>query len=217
MNAWGERTNAHGASHDALATHVMNLARSTVEVEGLQTLLLPAERVTAVHEAGHAVLYGAQSNPPSRVRIWPHRAGQRYADTCDFPPDAPALYIDPLQQPHQALALASVILAGWAAEWRFERDGFRLGCSLDEWVAAGGLVQGAARALRWDPEALLASCIGTTLDRLQCECTTVAAVQRRLIRASRVRGSQRAALLQPVWPRNGAARVIDRLPRETPP
>ncbi len=115
MNAWGEWTNAHGASHDALATHVMNLARSAVEVEGLQTLLLPAERVTAVHEAGHAVLYGAQSNPLSRVRIWPHRAGQGYADTCDFPPDAPTLYIYPLQQPHQALALACVILAGWAA------------------------------------------------------------------------------------------------------
>ena len=132
MNAWGERANARGASHDALAAHVVNLAQAAVEVEDLPTLLLPAERVTAVHEAGHAVLHAAQGNPPSGVRIWPHRAGQGYAGTCDFPPDVPALRIHPLQQPHQALARACVTLAGWAAEWRFEREGFRLGRSLDE-------------------------------------------------------------------------------------
>ena len=132
MNTWDERANAHGASRDALTAHAMSLALEAVKREGLQTLLLPAERVTAVHEAGHAVLHAAQGNPPSGVRIWPHRAGQGYAGTCDFPPDAPALYIYPLQQPHQALARACVTLAGWVAEWRFEGEGFRLGRSLDE-------------------------------------------------------------------------------------
>lgn len=132
MNAWGERANAHGASHDALAAHVVNLAQAAVEVEDLPRLLLPAERVTAVHEAGHAVLHAAQGNPPSGVRIWPHRAGPGYAGTGDFPPDVPALHIHPLHQPHQARAGAGVTLAGWAAEWRFEREGFRLGRSLDE-------------------------------------------------------------------------------------
>ena len=78
------------------------------------------------------MLHAAQGNPPSGVRIWPHRAGQGYAGTGDFPPDAPALCIDPLHQPHRALARAGVTLAGWAAEWRFEREGCRLGGSLDE-------------------------------------------------------------------------------------
>ena len=132
MNAWGERANAHGASYDALATHVVNLARPSVEGEGLPRLLLPAERVTAVHEAGHAVLHAAQGDPPSGVRIWPHRAGPGYAGTGDFPPDVPALHIHPLHQPHQARAGAGVTLAGWVAGWRFEREGFRLGRSLDE-------------------------------------------------------------------------------------
>lgn len=214
MNAWGERANAHGASHDALATHVVNLARSSVEVEGLPTLLLPAERVSAVHEAGHAVLYVSQGNPPSRVRIWPHRAEQRYTGTGDFPPEAPVLCIDPLHQPQRALARAGVTLAGWAAEWRFERDGFRLGRSLDERVAAGGLVQGAAQALRRDPEVLLAACIGATPDVLQGEHATVTAVQGRPIRERRVRGPQRAALLQPVRSRAVVARVLGGRPRE---
>ena len=133
MNAWGELANAHGASRDALAACIVDLARVAVAVEGLPTLLLPAERVTAVHEAGHAVLHAAQGHRPSVVRIWPDRAGQGYAGTCDFPPDAPALHIDPLHQPHRALARACVTLAGWAAEWRFEREGFRLGRSLTSW------------------------------------------------------------------------------------
>ena len=77
MNAWGERANAHGASRDALAACVVDLARAAVAVEGLPTLLLPAERVTAVHEAGHAVLYVSQGNPPSWVRIWPRAGGTR--------------------------------------------------------------------------------------------------------------------------------------------
>jgi hypothetical protein len=101
MNTWSELANAHGANHDALATCVINLAQAEVEVEGLQTLLLPAERVTAIHEAGHAV------------------------------------------------------------------NDFRLGSSLDKWVMASKLVQGAALALRRDPEVLLASCIGATLYVLQ--------------------------------------------------
>jgi hypothetical protein len=217
VNAWGERANAHGASHDALATHVVNLVRAAIEVDGLQTLLLPAERVTAVHGVGYAVLYAAQGNPPSRMHIWPHWAEQGYTGTCDFPPDAPALCIDPLHQPHRALARACVTLAGWAAEWRFERDGFRLGRSLDERVAAGELVQGAALALHWDPEFLLAACIGATLYVLQCECATVTAVQRCLIQANRVRGPKLAALLQPVRPRDVAALVLNGPPRETPP
>ena len=216
MNAWGELANAHGASRAALAACVVDLARAAVAVEGLPTLLLPAERVTAVHEAGHAVLHAAQGHRPSVVRIWPDRAGQGYAGTCDFPPEAPALHIDPLHQPHRALARACVTLAGWAAEWRFERDGFRLGSSLDELVMAGGLVQGAARALRRDPEILLASCIGATLYVLQCEHAVVAAVQGRLIRERRVRGPKLAALLQPVRPRDVAALVLGGPPRERP-
>ena len=216
MNTWGERANAHGASRDALAAHVVNLARSSVEVEGLQTLLLPAERVTAVHEAGHVVLYVSQGNLPTRVRIWLHWAEQGHTGTCDFPLEAPALHLHPLHQPHQALARACVTLAGWAAEWQFERDGFRLGSSLDELVVAGGLVQGAAQALRRDPEVLLAGCIGATLYVLQCERATVTAVQGRLIRERRVRGLQLAALLQPVRPRDVATLVLGGPPRETP-
>jgi len=204
----------HGASRDALATHVVNLARAAVAVEDLPTLLLPAERVTAVHEAGHAVLYVSQGNPPSGVRIWPHWAEQGYTGTGDFPPDAPALCIDPLRLVQRALARAGVTLAGWAAECRFEREGFRLGRSRDERVAAGGLVQGAARALRRDPEVLLAAGIGATLDVLQCERATVAAVQGRPIRERQVRGPQRAALFQPVRPRAVGARVLGGPPRE---
>ncbi len=214
MSAWGERANAHGASHDALAARVVDLARVAVAVEGLPTLLLPAERVTAVHEAGHTVLHAAQGHRPNGVRIWPDRAGQGYAGACDFPPDAPALHLHPLHQPYRALARAGVTLAGWAAEWRFERDGFRLGRSLDERVAAGGLVQGAARALRRDPEVLLAACIGATPDVLQGERATVAAVQGRPIRERRVRGPQRAALLQPVRSRAVVARALGGRPRE---
>ena len=214
MNAWGERANAHGASRAALAACVVDLVRAGVAVEGLPTLLLPAERVTAVHEAGHAVLYVSQGNPPSRVRIWHHWAEQGYTGTGDFPPDAPALCIDPLHQPHRALARACVTLAGWAAECQFERDGFRLGRSLDERVAAGGLVQGVAQALRRDLEVLLAACIGATLSVLQCERATVAAVQGRLIRERRVRGPKLAALFQPVRPRAVVARVLGGPPRE---
>ena len=214
MNAWGQRANAHGASRDALTTYVVNLARAAVEIDGLQTLLLPAERVTAVHEADHAVLHAAQGTPPSGVRIWSDRAGQGYAGTGEFAPEAPALHLDPLHQPHRALARTCVTLAGWAVEWRFERDGFRLGRSLDERVVAGGWVQGAARALRRDPEVLLAACIGATLYVLQGERATVAAVQGRLIRERRVRGPRLAALLQPVRPRDVVARVLGGPPRE---
>jgi len=216
MSAWGELANAHGANRAALAAHVVDLARVAVAVEGIPTLLLPSEQVTAVHEAGHAVLHAAQGHQPSVVRIWPDRVGQGYAGACDFPLEAPALHLYPLHQPHQALARACVTLAGWAAEWQFERDGFRLGSSLDELVVAGGLVQGAAQALRRDPEVLLAGCIGATLYVLQCERATVTAVQGRLIGERRVRGAQLAALLQPVRPRDVATLVLGGLPRETP-
>ena len=157
MNAWGELANAARRQPRCAGRSRRESGAVAVAVEGLPTLLLPAERVTAVHEAGHAVLHAAQGNRPSGVRIWPHRAGQGYAGTCDFPLDAPALCIYPLQQPHQALARACVTLAGWAAEWRFEREGFRLGSSLNERVVAGGWVQGAALALHRDPEVLLAA------------------------------------------------------------
>ena len=112
------------------------------------------------------------------------------------------------------MARACVTLAGWAAEWRFERDGFRLGSSLDERVVAGGWVQGAARALRRDPEVLLAACIGATLYVLQGERATVAAVQGRLIRERRVRGPRLAALLQPVRTRDVVVRVLGGPPQE---
>ena len=65
--SWGELAKARGASRGALTAHAMNLALEAVEVEvevdGIQTLLLPAERVTAAHEAGHAALNAAKGHP----------------------------------------------------------------------------------------------------------------------------------------------------------
>ena len=61
--SWGELAKARGASRGALTAHAMNLALEAVEVEGIQTLLLPAERVTATHEAGHAVPNAAKGRP----------------------------------------------------------------------------------------------------------------------------------------------------------
>ena len=89
----------------------VDLVRVAVAVEGLPTLLLPSEQVTAVHEAGHAVLHAAQDHRPSVMRIWPDRVGQGYAGACDFPLEVPALHLHPLHQPHQALVRACVTLA----------------------------------------------------------------------------------------------------------
>ncbi len=111
MSAWGELANAHGASRAVLAARVVDLVRVAVAVEGLPTLLLPSEQVTAVHEAGHAVLHAAQGHRPSVMRIWPDRVGQGYAGACDFPLEVPALHLHPLHQPHQALVRACVTLA----------------------------------------------------------------------------------------------------------
>ena len=82
MNAWGELANAHGASRDALAACVVDLARAAVAVEGLPTLSLP-ERGTAVTRRARGAARG-QGHRPSVVRIWADRAGQGYAGTCDF-------------------------------------------------------------------------------------------------------------------------------------
>ena len=103
------------------------MSLEAVKVEGIPTLRLPDERVTAVHEAAYAVLHAAQGTSPFVVRIWPTRKGTGTTGRCDFPPGASELCIHALQQSYQTLARACVTLVCGAAEWRFEHNGFRLG------------------------------------------------------------------------------------------
>lgn len=69
MITWNDLANAQGTNRDAPAACVVDLTQVAVAVEGLPTLRLPAERVTAVHEARHAVLHVAQGTPPRKTPI----------------------------------------------------------------------------------------------------------------------------------------------------
>lgn len=196
------------AARQAVTAHCHDLALKALRAEGLQTLLLPGPAVTAAHEAGHAVLHATSGNAPWSVWIKYLAVGCGYTGSTDFHPDAPGIRINPNDEPGKAITRACTTVAGWAAEYLFEKDGLKLGSSIDELVVAGGLVRGAANPLGADAETLFGGVVGATMYVLQREEKTVRAIQRLLLREGRVRGPKLAGLLAGVTRRDMTALVL---------
>ncbi len=196
------------AARSELTAHCVDMAMLAIRAEGMQTLLLPGPAVTAAHEAGHAVLHAVQSNPPWCVWIKYYPMGGGYTGSTDFHPDAPGIYIKPVEEPDAAINRACSTVAGWAAEYLFEKAGLKMGSSIDELTVAGNLTRAAAMGMGCNAENLWMSVIGATMYVLQREAVAVRAIQRLLLRENRIRGPKLAGLLSAVEKRDMAALVL---------
>ncbi len=196
------------AARSELTAHCADMAMLAIKAEGFQTLMLPGPAVTAAHEAGHAVLHAVQSNPPWCVWIKYYPTGGGYTGSTDFHPDAPGIYIKPVEEPDAAINRACSTVAGWAAEYLFEKSGLKMGSSIDELTVAGSLTRAAAMGMGCNAENLWMSVIGATLHVLQCEAVAVRAIQKLLLRENRIRGPKLAGLLSAVEKRDMVALVL---------
>lgn len=206
MNTELDKVNS--AARGDLDRRFVEMARQAVKAEGLQTLALPGPAVAAAHEAGHAVVFAALNNPPWCCWVKHCRADDGYTGGTDFQPDAPKLHIRPDAEPIAAINRACSTLAGWAAEYLFERAELKAGSSLDEWTVAMALARSAAQALNCEAERLLTGVVGATLHILERETVAVRAIQKALLRENRVRGLKLHSILANVERRDVAALVM---------
>lgn len=191
----GELAKVCPSARGELTAYTMDMARMAVQAEGHSTLLLPGAPVTAAHEAGHCVIHAVQDNPPWCVWIKHSAAGQGYTGSTDFAADAPGFHIRPIEEPEAAIRRACSTVAGWCAEAVFEREGLKLGSSLDELTVAGALVRSASIGLNCDADRLWMNTLGATMWAIQQETATVRAIQKRLLQEGRVRGPKLHTLL----------------------
>src|SRR5512139_352593 len=100
-----------GDGQAAAIARCAELAQMAVQLQGLDTLLMPSSTVAALHEAGHAVLYATLDNPPAVVRIWPVGAahGGGFGGECAFVDNTPPVRIHPTEQPHEDIDQACII------------------------------------------------------------------------------------------------------------
>lgn len=178
--------------------HYLKVALDAVAREGLQTLMLPSATVTAYHEAGHAVSHAADGNPPSEVAIWHEPRGHGYAGHGDFPPGSPEIYVNPLENPDEAIRHGCMLIAGLAAENTVGPSQARAGSSLDEAVVAGGLANGIGQVTGVDPFKVLQAMGSACTLVFKVEAGTVRTIQRRLVAERRIRGRKLAEVLSPV-------------------
>lgn len=197
LRPWGAIEGIASSHRHEFAQRALELAKDAVRLQGVQTLMLPPARVTAAHEAGHAIVYAASGEQVGCITIRERRSLGGWSGFCELANPMPDR-LTPFKEPHRALLRASVEIAGWCGELAFEPSGFRCGSSIDEFVLVGGLVSGVAQALECDPERLFHLLLAAVVKFLQEEKECALAIQRTLVREGRIRGPKLAALLATV-------------------
>jgi hypothetical protein len=176
-----------------LQSSLMQAARAAFEASGKRAFEA-SEHVAALHEAGHATLYGLAGIPVRQlwIKCVKVNGASTWIGRCET--DA-HWQVDEYTSPTDDRQFARILMAGCLAEVAFARDEFRLGSSLDETILAGAICSGAAHKLRQQPSAVLLETVAETLDTLCAHEKHVRAIASALMRSRKLRGPKLDRLL----------------------
>jgi hypothetical protein len=165
--------------------------------EGGHSAFAASERVTAYHEAGHAVLYALAGI--ALKQVWIKCVKTDGAATWIGECEADVSWqINEHTLPTEDLRIAEIVLAGWLSEWMFTPDELRAGSSLDEAVLAGVICSGVAHKIGSRPADVLTTAMDGVIASLRAHQVDVQMIPAALMRCRRLSGPQLTSRLPKV-------------------
>lgn len=184
--------------------HVESIYRQAYAEQGRKALEYPRHS-TAIHEAGHAIVYAATADmvrwwPPYRLRIWREAINglSVWLGQTDVSPKAPPLQVAATEL-EATMIYALRLVAGVTAEMLFDGRDFRQGSSADELVMVGALARNLEQHHWHQPaEYGMALVMATATKLLRSHAGTVATLAATLERQRKIQGQDLIRLIRSV-------------------
>jgi hypothetical protein len=183
-------------------THVLSeVRRQTLEyanralfLHGPSAFDSPRSAATT-HEAGHVVVYAHFGISVLRSKVWKVKRGPEHGQWIGFTSAGSKWRSDGASDAGEDFQQACCAVAGVLAEQMFDRDNFREASSIDEIVAAQGLVSNISHKLGCDYQEMMTKIIVSTIDILSRNADLVKRIERELSRSGVLRQRRLTELL----------------------